>query len=137
MDQLRHSLVAELCELLEKNNYIIHGAIDNSSFPSPAPVTNGRFGDLNDVTPDVEAFDLQDKRVVYGIVCTTNKEIDSEDTQKRWNVFLNRDVKKGEKTPLVVVMVPSANIQDLTSIITHALHPEYWESVRLVRSEKY
>ncbi len=132
----RSLLIQELCELLLTKGFIIHGAAGDDRFAPPAPVPNGRFGNLQDILPDVEAFDPKEKRRLYGIVCLSAKEIDSEATSTRWNVFLNQPERKGEKSPLVMVMVPSGIINDLTAVITHALHPDYWGEIRLVASSR-
>ena len=133
----RSELTAELCELFEKSGYTIYGAIDCPALPPPELLTNGRFGHLQDVQPDVEAFDSKTQRAIYGIVCANKKEIDSEATLTTWNVCLNQVKRKNEQQPLVVTIVPASEIGELTSVLTHALHPEYWESIRLVPSGRF
>ena len=133
---LYDSLVDELVGLFEQRGFTIEGARLEPKYRPPDPIRNGRFGDQEDRVPDVLAFDYDGRRGIIGMVCLSDDDITSDETLTKFNVFLNLPVPQKEKPGLLFVIVPSSKIVHITDFITHSLHPEYWEAIQIVASQK-
>ncbi len=129
-------LVSELIDIFRSRGYIIESAMFTAGFQTPPAVANLKYGDLKERIPEVIGFDPAGRRVVFGMACSGENELGSDETLTKFNVFLNHPVGKNEKPALLFLIVPASKVVEATDIVTHALHPEYWPSLQIVSSMK-
>ena len=69
-----------------------------------------------------------------GIVKTDGDEFDSEESLTEYNVFLDqKDTLTGEPYRLFI-MVSSSRVNEITSLLTHYIHREYWHRITILSS---
>ncbi|HCV42748.1 MAG TPA: hypothetical protein DGH68_04640 [Bacteroidetes bacterium] len=130
-----HSLlVEELAQYFLTHRYTVHGAKGLNSYPAPPSIPNDGFGDLKPRVPDVVGLDQENKRIVFGIVRETRKDLDTEESLTDYNVFLDHRHAAANQASTLVVLLPPSLLADFTDILTHYIHREYWHRVTTVVS---
>ncbi len=130
----RTQLVQELLEYFLKENFETMAARSVDGYVEPDAIHNDGFGDQEDKQPDVVAFDKSEKRFVLGIARTGNEDLESEGSLTEYNVFLDQVDEKYQKPYRLYIIAPSNRMSELTSLITHYIHREYWNRVTFVSS---
>jgi hypothetical protein len=125
----RRHLVEELVEYFLSQGFTVHGAKGLERYNPPPAIPNDGFGDRRTRIPDVIGMDREKRRIVFGIIRETRKELDSERSLTDYNVFLDHHHDAGAQASVLVVLLPSSLIADFTNIITHYVHREYWHRV--------
>ena len=125
----RQHLIEELVELFVKEGIVVMGAQDLGGYKSPTYVQNHGYGDSTPKLPDVVGFDGKKQRVVFGVVRASKESLDCEESLAEYNVFLDHKAGQGEKASVLYVLIPASLLHELTSIITHYVHREYWHRI--------
>ncbi len=136
MTEEKIHLIKELVEYFRREGYDIISAKQSIGFRSPAVLPNDGYGDQQSKQPDVLAFDKTKKCFLIGITRAAKSELDSEESLTEYNVFLDqKDQVTGEPHRLLI-MVPPSCINDMTSLLTHYIHREYWHRVTIISSTR-
>jgi len=130
----RTQLVYELLEYFLKEDFETITARNVDGYVEPDSIHNDGFGDQEDKQPDVVAFDKSEKRFLLGIARTGNEDLESEGSLTEYNVFLDQVDEKYQKPYRLYIIAPSNRMSELTSLITHYIHREYWNRVTFVSS---
>jgi len=131
----KKDFINELVEYFISQEFNVISARDITGYNIPPLLKNDGFGDQLNRSPDVLAYDPENNCYVIGIVRMNNNELDTEDALTEYNVFLDQfDTKTGQPYRLYI-LVPEECINNLTSIITHYIHREYWNRVIIVSSK--
>src|SRR5713226_2213264 len=130
----RTQRVQELLEYFLKESFETIAARNVDGYVEPDPIHNDGFGDQEDKQPDVVAFDKSEKRFLLGIARTGNEDLESEGSLTEYNVFLDQVDEKYQKPYRLYIIAPSNRMSELTSLITHYIHREYWNRVTFVSS---
>ncbi len=125
----RSKLVAELIDYFIAEGYFVHAASGVEGYKNPSPLFNDGFGKALPRRPDVVAYDSKNKRVVFGIVRSDRKSLDSEDSLEEYNVFLDHNARMRQQASLLYVLIPPALVQEFTAMITHYIHRDYWDRI--------
>ncbi|MEK6756563.1 MAG: hypothetical protein AABZ02_10480 [Bacteroidota bacterium] len=135
-DAEKHQLlVEELLTIFIKLGFRILGVDGLTGAPRAEKLHNDGYGDQEDKTPDIYALDEKQGRYIIGEAKTGDNDFETEHALTQYNVFLDQfDGKTGQQAMLYVV-VPSSRVPEFNSLITHYIHPDYWESIVLVSSE--
>ncbi|MGD0338329.1 MAG: hypothetical protein ABSB78_06040 [Bacteroidota bacterium] len=129
-------LVNELIDIFMTQGFIIESAMCEQRFTLPSPIKNTKYGDQEDKSPDILAYDSSEKRSIIGMVCLGDGDLGSDETLTKFNVFLNCPVLPKEKPAHLFIIVPASKVIEATDVITHYLHPEYWTSIQIVSSKR-
>ncbi|HZY09713.1 MAG TPA: hypothetical protein VFF29_01020 [Bacteroidota bacterium] len=133
--QKRSTLINELVEYFLVEGFDIIAAKDVIGYHKPVPVVNDGYGDQKDKVPDILAYDQIKKCFIVGIVRVDENEFDSEESLTEYNVFLDQKDKVTGEPHRLFIMIPSAGVNTMTSLITHYIHREYWHRVMIVTSK--
>ena len=136
-DQKYLDLLQELVDCLRSEGFEIKSAAALEGYRRPVVVKNTGFGDQENKRPDVVAFDPKAHRYVFGVVRTTEKQLNTEDALTQYNLYLDLENKENKEPHHLYIAVPSSTVQSLTALITHYIHREYWHRVIIVSSKKY
>lgn len=133
----RHQrLVAELVELFQTRGFTILGA-DLPGFLSPKALPNDGYGDQEDKSPDVFAFDKKANRTIIGEAKTGEGDLETEHSLTQYNVFLDQfDEKTGQQAQFYLIL-PARKVAEFNTLITHYIHRDYWGSIVLVQSKVF
>ena len=135
-DEIRKVLREELLEYLTGEGFAVLGAKDSPGYGEPPRAHNDGYGDQKDKSPDILAYDAAGKRRIFGIVRTGDDDLETEGSLTEYNVFLDQtDSETGEPYRLYII-IPSSKIQDLTALMTHYIHRDYWFKIVIVSSRK-
>jgi hypothetical protein len=125
-DALREAMIQDLLRVFAREGYDVHGY---SGGPPPSRVKNQGFGSGRDRVPDVIGMDRARHRVVFALVRTDRKSLDTEEALEEYNVFLDHNEGLGERASILLVQMPAHLLPEFTGIITHYIHREYWHRV--------
>ncbi|MBM4160029.1 MAG: hypothetical protein FJ217_02915 [Ignavibacteria bacterium] len=128
-------LVEELLSIFRDLGYRILGADGVGGVPRAQRLHNDGYGDQEDKEPDLYAFDAQQERYIIGEAKTGDNDFETEHALTQYNVFLDQFDKKTGRQAMLYVIVPSPRVPEFNSLITHYIHPDYWESIVLVSSK--
>lgn len=135
-DEIRSVLRQELLEYFLNEGFSVISAKESPRHSPPEPVHNDGYGDQRDKSPDILAYDPKGNHRIFGIVRTGDGDLETDASLTEYNVFLDQtDQKTGEPYRLYIIL-PASKIQDMTALITHYIHREYWFKVVLVSSVK-
>jgi len=129
-------LTQELLGYFQNEGYDILSTKDSSLYPQPHPLVNDGFGDQEDKTPDILAFDKVKNRYAVGLIITEDEDIESEELLTKYNVFLDQRDHTTGNDYLLVILAPSSRLNDLTRLLTHYIHREYWHRLIIISSGK-
>lgn len=133
-EEKRTLLLQELLDYFVELKFHILGARNVSGYREPRIIHNDGFGDQQDKQPDILALDETEERFLLGIVRTGDGDLDSEGSLTEYNVFLDQSDEVYGKPYRLYIITPSNYINDLTSLITHYIHREYWHKITFVSS---
>ena len=136
IDEIRILLRRELLEYLLADGFTVLAAKDTDGYVEPVPEHNDGYGDQADKSPDVLAYDPREKRRIFGIVRTGVNDLESEGSLTEYNVFLDQTDKMTGDPCRLYIIIPPSKIQDLTALMTHYIHRDYWFKIVLVSSTR-
>jgi hypothetical protein len=137
-DQAKHqSLVAELVELFQAEGFVISGADGVEGFFPPIELRNDGYGDQEDKIPDVYAYDEKEKRYIIGEAKTGDSDLETEHSLTQYNVFLDQIHPTTHSSALVYFILPSKNVVEFNSLITHYIHRDLWKNLVVVQSKHW
>lgn len=130
-------LINELLDLMKEEGFTIVAADGVQGIPRPKKLHNDGYGDQEDKAPDIYAFDEKRKVNVIGEAKTGDGDFETEHSLTQYNVFLDQLDKKTGKRTLVYVIVPASKIAEFNTLLTHYIHPDYWNFITLVTSKTH
>jgi hypothetical protein len=130
----REALTAELVRFFLHEGFEVHGARGVEQYEIPPAIRNDGFGSAHPRRPDVVGLDTVRRRIVFGLVRENRESLDSEESLEEYNVFLDHNAGLKEQASVLFVLMPSALLEEFTSLITHYVHREYWHRVIPVAS---
>ncbi len=130
-------LIEELLDVFRKQHFKIIGADGVKGVARVKKLHNDGYGDQENKSPDVYAYDEQQKRFVIGEAKTGDGDFETEHSLTEYNVFLDQFDKATGVQALLFVIVPSSKVPEFNTLITHYIHREYWQSIVLVSSKKF
>lgn len=134
--QNTHNLLKdELLVYFEQEGFQILGVINSQKYPEPAFLHNDGYGDQEDKQPDILAFDSKQNCHVVGLVKETRAQLENEESQTQYNVFLDQKDITSLQPYRLYLIVPSSLAGEITSFLTHYIHREYWYRITIVVSE--
>jgi hypothetical protein len=136
MEDKSLQLVKELLNHFTSEGYTIIGVKGVPGYRPPEELHNDGYGDQKNKSPDVFAFDETSKRFVIGVVKTSNEDLESPHSLTQYDVFFDHKNAQNGKSSRVCFILPSETIAEFTAIITHYIHPDYWNNMTIVRSKK-
>jgi hypothetical protein len=136
-DEKRSRLVRELLEYFNEQKFQTLAARNVEGYPEPDPIHNDGFGDQEDKKPDILAYDGVEKCFLLGIVRTGENDFESEGSLTEYNVFLDQLDERYKKPYRLYIIAPANKISQLTSLITHYIHREYWHKITFVSSRVF
>lgn len=128
-------LIEELVQIFRKEHFTILAADGIEGLPRPKKLHNDGYGDQEDKTPDLYAYDDVRRVHVIGEAKTGKGDFESEHALTQYNVFLDQVDRHSGRRSLFYVIVPWNKIAEFNSLITHYIHPDYWSFLTLVSSE--
>ena len=127
-------LVEELVEILKERGFRILGADNVPGCAPTRPLPNDGFGDQEQKTPDVLAFDKKNRSYIIGEAKTGEGDLETDHALTQYNVYLDQfDPREGTRATLYVIL-PAAKVPEFNSLITHYIHPDYWKQIVVVTS---
>ncbi len=112
-----------------REGYTVKGVRGLEGFGVPPTIRNRGFGSRRDRVPDVVGMDDLQKRIVFGVVRSDRKSLDTEDALEEYNVFLDHNEGLETQASLLLVLFPAGFLAEFTSMITHYIHREYWHRI--------
>ncbi len=125
----RQSMIGDLVRFMKDEGFTVHAARGVEGYKPPTPVHNDGYGRSLDRRPDVVGFDFHHKRIVFGVVRTDKRNMESEDALEEYNVFLDHNAGLRDQASVLYVMLPEDLIREFTALITHYIHRDYWHRV--------
>lgn len=136
-DPEKHAaLVEELLEIFKGRGFRILGAEGVSGIAHVQPLSNDGYGDQENKAPDIYAFDEENRRYIIGEAKTGQGDFETEHALTQYNVFLDQFDKNTGVQANLYVIVPASRVPEFSSLVTHYIHPDYWQSIVLVSSKK-
>ena len=135
-EEQHHILVQELVDLFTNAAYKVLAVDGVEGYPPPNPLHNDGYGDQEDKRPDVYAFDESSRQYVIGEAKTGLGDFETDHALTQYNVYLDqRDDRSGSSARLYLIL-PSSKVAEFNTLITHYIHPDYWERITLVASRR-
>ncbi len=135
-DQTNHqSLIAELIDLFLQEGFAVSGADGIEGYFPPIEMRNCGYGDQEDKTPDIYAFDPVRGRYIIGEAKTGRGDFETEDSLTQYNVYLDQRHPKTLTPTLVYFIVPSSRVAEFNTLITHYIHRDLWDHLTIVPSK--
>ena len=131
------SLVEELVQVLQEQGFLVNSADGVEGFSSPLELHNDGYGDQEDKTPDVSAYDQSRKCYIIGEAKTGAGDFETEHALTQYNVFLDQFDKRTGMQAVLYVIVPAVKVAEFNSLITHYIHRDYWGNIVLVSSSHW
>lgn len=136
-EEKRQRLVEELLEYFHQQKFQTLSVCNSNDYPEPEPLHNDGYGDQEDKQPDILAYDGVEKCFLLGIARTGEHDFESEGSLTEYNVFLDQFDSHYGKPYRLYIIAPSSKIGQLTSLITHYIHREYWHKIVFVSSHQF
>jgi len=137
-DEKQHQLlVAELVELFQAKGFTVSGADGVPGYHPPLELRNDGYGDQEDKSPDVYAYDATEGRYIIGEAKTGERDLESEHALTQYNVFLDQRHRQSGRQALLYIILPPTVVPEFNTLITHYIHPDYWESIVIVSSKQW
>ena len=137
-DEAKHnSLVEELVGILRHEGYRIDGAESVEGYYPPADLHNDGYGDQEDKTPDVYAYDAKEQRYIIGEAKTGCGDFESEHALTQYNVFLDQVHPRSGLRSRFYIILPESRVAEFNTLITHYIHHDLWENLIIVQSKKW
>lgn len=132
-----HSLIEELVQVFREQGFLVNSADGIDGFSRPLELHNDGYGDQEDKTPDVYAYDQTRKCYVIGEAKTGAGDFETEHALTQYNVFLDQFDKRTGMQAVLYVIVPAVKVAEFNSLITHYIHRDYWGNIVLVSSSRW
>jgi len=126
---VRAAMLDDLVGVFKREGYIVKGVKDLEQYADPPLVKNSGFGSGRPRMPDVAGLDKARRRIVFGLVRTNRKSLDTEEALEEYNVFLDHNESLGPRASLLLIEMPAHLLPEFTSMITHYIHREYWHRI--------
>lgn len=136
-EEKKSQLAKELLEYFIKQDFQPVAARGLSGYREPEPIHNDGYGDQEDKPPDILAFDSTEQCFLVGIARIGDKDLESEGSLTEYNVFLDQVDERYKKPYRLYIIAPSNKISQLTALITHYIHPDYWQKITFVSSQVF
>jgi hypothetical protein len=137
-DEAKHkSLISELVELFKNEGFTISGADGVEGYYPPSGLHNDGYGDQEDKSPDVYAYDEKEQVYVIGEAKTGNGDFETEHSLTQYNVFLDQVHPATKKRARFYLIVPASKLAEFNTLITHYIHYELWGNLAVVQSKKW
>ncbi len=136
LDEKKNILIQELLEYFIGVGFRIEGVHGNIGYAQPPFLHNDGYGDQKKKMSDIFAFDTLMNEHVLGITRTSFEELATEESLTEYDVFLDQKEAKIGKPFRLFIIVPSALVSEMNSLITHYIHRELWHLVTVVASRK-
>jgi hypothetical protein len=135
-DPEKHAaLIEELLALFIERGFRILGVDGASNHPIARPLHNDGYGDQENKTPDISAYDERRRCIIIGEAKTGRGDFETEHALTQYNVFLDQFDKTSGLQADLYVIVPGSRVPEFNSLITHYIHPDYLESIVVVSSK--
>ena len=131
------SLVEELVQVFQEQGFLVNSADGVEGFSRPLELHNDGYGDQEDKTPDVSAYDQSRKCSIIGEAKTGAGDFETEHALTQYNVFLDQFDKRTGVQAVLYVIVPRVKVAEFNSLITHYIHRDYWGNIVLVSSSRW
>jgi len=137
-DAAKHlSLIEELIEVFQKEGFLVSAADGAKNFSSPMELHNEGYGDQEDKTPDVYAYDQSRRCYIIGEAKTGAGDLETEHALTQYNVFLDQFDKRSGNQAIFYIILPSGKVAEFNTLITHYIHRDYWGKIVLVSSSRW
>lgn len=137
IEEKKKRLIEELVEYFQNQKFQTIAARKASNYREPEPIHNDGFGDQGDKSPDVLAYDDREKCFLVGVARTGEGDFESEESLTEYNVFLDQVDDHYGKPYRLYIIAPSNLISQLTLLITHYIHRDYWQKITFVSSRVF
>jgi len=135
-DPEKHAvLIEELLDIFKERGFDILGADGVSDIPPARPLHNDGYGDQENKSPDIYAYDKRRHCYIIGEAKTGNGDFETDHALTQYNVFLDQFDKSSGLQADLYIIVPASKLPEFNSLITHYIHPEYLESIVVVSSK--
>lgn len=133
--QEHKNLVQELVSKLKADGFRID-AVDDPNGQCPKIVENeDKVGDGENKMPDIDAYDLSNKRTIRGEAKVGNGDIESLHSVTQYLLFTNRSTNG--VSSLLYVIVPQNKLDQLRSVIKQNVPEKNWKNFQLIGSKQY
>ena len=129
-------LVEELIELFTRASFKILAADGVAGYPPPQPLHNDGYGDQEDKRPDVYAFDEASRQYIIGEAKTGLDDLETEHALTQYNVYLDQHDTRTRTSARLYLILPPSKLAEFNTLITHYIHPDYWNRITLVSSTR-
>jgi hypothetical protein len=135
-EEKRQQLIGELLEYFDNQEFKTLSVHNSNQYPEPERLHNDGYGDQEDKRPDILAVDKKNQCYVVGLA-RTGDDFETEGSLTEYNVFLDQsDPRLGTQYRLYII-APANTISQLSSLITHYIHREYWHRIAFVASRRF
>ena len=135
-DSLKRSiLLRELVDYFLHEGFKVIAAKELEGYPPPPAFRNDGYGDQQPKSPDVIGYHSAKRYYMSGIVRTGN-DVESDSSLTEYNVFLDQKDKVTSESFRLCIIIPSSKINELTTFMTHYIHPDYWYRIVMIESTK-
>lgn len=131
------SLIDELVEVFQREGFTVTEAEGRSDFQPPREFHNDGYGDQEDKSPDIYAYDPKNKLHVLGEAKTGKDDLETDHTLTQYNVFLDQEERRSGKRSRLYIIVPASKVPEFNTLITHYIHREYWQNIVVVSSVRW
>ena len=135
MNDIDKNLVKELIVFFLSEKYAIVSALDHEGYPQPSPLRNDGYGDQEEKYPEVLAYDMTEKRFAIGVIKRSGEDLESAHSLTQYDVYFDHRNPENGKPSRVCFLLPPDVIPQFTGVITHYIHPEYWENMTIISSK--
>jgi hypothetical protein len=137
-EEVKHqSLVDELVEIFLRDGFTITEVEGREDFQPPRAFPNDGYGDQEDKSPDIYAYDPANKLHILGEAKTGSGDLETDHALTQYNVFLDQEDKRTGRRSRLYVILPSLKLPEFSTLITHYIHREYWQHIVLVSSVRW
>jgi hypothetical protein len=135
-ESYRSIMLREVADYFIKEGYTIVAAKELDNHKRPPAFRNDGYGDQKNKTPDIVGIHQGKKIYMIGIVRTGENDLESENSLTEYNVFLDQKDKTTSTPFLLCIIVPSSKMNEMTTLITRYIHPDYYPRISLIASTK-
>ena len=135
MADIDKDLVKELVKFFLSEEYAIVSAMGQEGYPQPSPLRNDGYGDQEEKYPEVMAYDKAEKRFAIGVIKQRGDDLESAHSLTQYDVYFDHRNPENGKSSRVCFLLPPDVIPQFTGVITHYIHPEYWENMTIISSK--
>lgn len=129
------ALIQELLDIFKERGFRVLGADGIPGFAPARPLHNNGYGDQENKSPDIYAYDEKRHCWIIGEAKTGEGDFETEHALTQYNVFLDQfDKSTGLQADLYII-VPALKVPEFNSLITHYIHPDYLQSIVVVSSK--